>query len=44
VPGLDLVTPPPTCALDGCRLAWSDDAAFTGEWAADRVLELAAPD
>lgn len=31
-------------AGDSLAWPWSDSAAFTGEWAADRVLELIAPD
>jgi protoporphyrinogen oxidase len=31
-------------AGDSLAWPWSDSAAFTGEWAADRVLELVAPD
>ena len=31
-------------AGDSLAWPWSDSAAFSGEWAADRVLELASPD
>jgi oxygen-dependent protoporphyrinogen oxidase len=31
-------------AGDSLAWPWSDSAAFSGEWAADRVLELVAPD
>lgn len=31
-------------AGDSLAWPWSDSAAFAGEWAADRVLELVAPD